>query len=389
MPEAKMKRPLAYPSSRSMIMNRIASTAGLYDKYINVHRICFQDYRAEYTPCNEWHPELPHLNAATGKKYLEEMGALAAEGNDVPLRLERALRYACGFETDDTGRRMCTEAVLQQLEPVIGPGFDEMHVMPDKAFPPGVGLEPMVLVHSLAAYVYYKKYVASAVERKQIATDARKFRRADRRARAMDPVENLVLAVKHANCAVRMHFVSRATLMVGFAFRALAEGLKLDVGVFKQYHALWSALERRQLELSMEGRALNVVGPASRGQCAACGSKEIAGYGLCGGGCAEHLKPVYCSSACKDKDWITHQNVCEGAGVNEPPPPTVDLSDGTKRHIAIAKLGMTAPVQQVELVPLDEDGSDPRNGVVLWGIDSPLPAYARDRPVKYVMKQYE
>ncbi|KAI0676159.1 hypothetical protein C8Q78DRAFT_1142808 [Trametes maxima] len=383
LPEAAMKKSQSYWPSRSMVMDRIISTDGLYEKYTSVHRICFQDYRAEYTPCNEWHPEVPHLNAATGDKYLEEMGALAAEGNDVPLRLERALsmvlRYACGFNTDDTGRRMSTEAVLQQLEPVIGPG----------RFLRGVGLEPMVLVHSLAAYVHYKKYVASVVERKQIATDARKFRRADKRGRAMDPVENLVLSVKHANCAVRMHFVSRAALMAGFAFRALAEALNVDIGVFKQYSPLWSALERRQLELSKEGRALTAVGPASRGECAACGSKRIEGYGLCGGGCAEHLKPVYCSSTCKEKDWASHQNVCEGAGVNEPPPPTVDLLDGMKRHIVIAQLGMTAPLQQIELVSLDEDGASLRNGTVLWGIDSPLPAYARDRPVKYIMKRYE
>ncbi|KAI8985638.1 hypothetical protein BD414DRAFT_462211 [Trametes punicea] len=365
-------------------------TAADFEEYTNVRQACLNDYRAR--PIEHVRGDLVwqqrHAN-----DVISHLENVAAAENDVPLRLELALRQLSGWETQG---RPCLEGALFFLDPIINPRVENI---PDenlftaetlaRVTPP----ELSVKAHSIAAYAYYKKYLASPEELEAIVKDAQRFPRQDEQCNIQDPLENVICAARHANLAASMQFITPAVLMAGYAFRDLAERLRIYVSGFPHYRPLWRALEKRDQELLEEAcmrmRAGGCVSP-SETVCAAMRCNATAGgrRGLrpCTGDCPADLKPWYCSKTCREKDWHKHRNICQPRDAIEPPP-SLSLGERTRDKVLWIMSPQDA-AEQIEIAPDNDDRDDLENGKVMWEAELPSP-YAPDRSVRYVMRRYD
>lgn len=206
----------------------------------------------------------------------------------------------------ETGGEICAEGALQAMYT-----FQEMLMdHPADVNQPGPArsmgwISCGVRAHSIIAYAYYTKYMATPHELNSIRrharelptpqarADARKVPRLDKQRDPCDPISNIFRAVKHANAAAKFHFYSQAVMMVGFAFKGLMESLPaMDVWFFKEYAPLWRALEMQERTLPLGWQNMLKVVPPPGCLIVGC-ERKVTDY-HCRGGCPYHLKPKFC-----------------------------------------------------------------------------------------------
>ncbi|KAI0653576.1 hypothetical protein C8Q70DRAFT_1034905 [Cubamyces menziesii] len=364
----------------------------ILEKYISVRRSCYYEY---YSKPNIYDQQ-QFAQHGFAEALLSQFERLAEAGDDVQLRLERAIRCLSGWDTDG---RMCHEGALYYVDPILFPKLDRIadKNYPPPATPPGMTPPELSLrAHSIAAYAYVKKYYASLSELEMIACDAKCYPREDAQINAVDPLDNLLCAVGRANWLACMQFVTPAALMAGFAFKGLTERLGVDIEGFKHYRPLWRALEQREQELrEAECNKRRITGFSTPDPTACATSKcperrsklYKAAVSPCPGPCPFDMKPSYCSESCRNKD-SKHRLFCSGREQTELP--LTIVADQRTRDRLVMSMELRGPVEQLEkiLCAEREVDSDPRDGVVLWVLDMPS---LRD-PTKievYAMKRYE
>lgn len=211
-------------------------------------------------------------------------------------------RYLAGKYTSG---RVCIAGALRELAPLI-PGeagsFDPLLSHTDAAI--------SMQAQSIAAFAYYKKYLATSQELMEAGIDAPMFPLPDGVQHTYGAVDSLIRAVEYANKAACLQFISTAVLLVARAFRDLAWRLGMDVWNFKKYTPLWRALERHDREeyeeRTLYGRREGDILPEET-MCGAPGCtrrlerQTTAQQWPCLGNCAWNKKPWYCSSACREK----------------------------------------------------------------------------------------
>ncbi|KAI0326274.1 hypothetical protein GY45DRAFT_1374091 [Cubamyces sp. BRFM 1775] len=363
------------------------------DKYIAVRRSCYYEYHIKPDDDDKQQFAQPGFS----DELMRQFERLAEAGDDVQLRLERAIRCLSGWDTDG---RMCHEGALHHVEPILFPKLehirDEDYLSPDK-LPDMTPPELSLRAHSIAAYAYVKKYYASTDELEMIARDAKYYPREDAQINILDPLDNIFCAVGRANWLASMQFVTPAALMAGFAFKSLAERLAVDVGEFKHYRPLWRALEQREKELrEAECNRRKIAGflPPDPTTCAApgCPAKmtnllKTAAVHPCAGPCPLDMKPSYCSLWCRSQD-PKHTMICEvreEAGL-----PSTIVADKRTRDRLMMSMELSDPVERLEMIPCatGELHPDPRDGEVLWVLDVPS-AHDPSKVEMYAMKRYK
>ncbi len=205
----------------------------------------------------------------------------------------------------ETMGRICAEGALQAMYT-----FRDMLMDPlsDVSQPGPARSRGWILcgvwAHSIIAYAYYTKYMATPIElvairrdaeelpTEQARADARKVPRLDKQRDPCDPIDNILRAVKHANAAAKFHFYSQAVLMVGFAFKGLMESLPgMHVWLFKEYAPLWRSLEMQERMLPLGWRDIPKVVPPPGCLIVGCEGKVT---DSCRGNCPWHLRPKFC-----------------------------------------------------------------------------------------------
>lgn len=149
--------------------------------------------------------------------------------------------------------------------------------------------------HSVAAYAYYRKYIAGQEKLQEIAHDAKYYPRPGMPP-ADDTVQNIFIAAKHATYAATGNFLSPAVLLAGFALRALVENLQLDMALLKEYRPLWRALERCRNEWRV------VESPVFRMKSVACGATGC-------GAATTKGKPRFTCPACHYNETPTYSTL--------------------------------------------------------------------------------
>ncbi|KAI0653579.1 hypothetical protein C8Q70DRAFT_599583 [Cubamyces menziesii] len=382
------------PSSKFSSTRDYASTMDpILNKYLAIRRACLYEYCAEPTADDAYQ----YSQQGFAARRLKQLNDDADARNDIPLRLEYALRCLSGWDTNTDGK-MCPERALFYLRPVINPTQDIGTEIDScsSATPPDTSDSDLRLqAHSIAAYAYVKKYYASTSEFQMIAYEALCLPRDGAQVDPLDPLDNIICAVNRANWLARMQFITPAVLMAGFAFKALAKRLQVDYEQFKQFRPLWRALEKREKELWEANRQMKKpTGSSLPGffVCAAstCPVKKPRTHQMvtpCYGSCPLDMRPSYCSDQCRTSDWPRHRAICCPRESTEIPP-TLSL-DGRTRDRVVSTMDSKGPVEQLERV-LDAEGHgpNPRDGKVLWMLDIPSPNDP-NKLERYALKRYE
>lgn len=228
-------------------------------------------------------------------------------------------RWLSGTETQG---RPCEEGALHFLDPIINRKIDikaELHTIDD--YPPTTHEALSCLAHSIAAYIYFRKYMASAEELSAVVDDSRiRFPRGQYQTRVDDQWENITHAARHATHAAAGGFVSPAVLMVGFALKTLVDHVSVDMSLglqdLKQYRPLWRAIERWTRELfGVKSRGPGKQHqPPPQNQCSASGCTAVEVCRQSGPrprscNCSVEAAPRYCSKECQDQVCPSGQHI--------------------------------------------------------------------------------
>ncbi|KAI0326273.1 hypothetical protein GY45DRAFT_1329150 [Cubamyces sp. BRFM 1775] len=384
------------PTARLSSQSHQSENAGdamdpILDKYLAIRRTCLYEYRAEPTIDDAYQ----FTQQGFAAHRLNQLRNDANSGNDIPLRLENALRCLSGWDTNTDGK-VCPERALFHLHPIVHPkqdiGATVNHYC--SATPPDT--HPGLLrAHSIAAYAYLTKYYATADEYQMIAYDALCLPRDGGQIDPLDPLENILCAINRANWLASMQFVTPAVLMAGFAFKALVKRLGVDYEQFKHFRPLWRELDKRKKDLlEADRQKMRTKGRSLPGldDCAAptCTPQNPGMYTLvtpCYGPCPLETKPSYCSERCRTNDWPRHRGACCPRESTEIPP-TLKLDRRTRDRL-VSSIGLKGPVEQLERIS-DVEGniSDPQDGKVLWAFDIPS-ASDHAKLERYALKRYE
>ncbi|KAI0765618.1 hypothetical protein BD413DRAFT_615531 [Trametes elegans] len=353
--------------------------------------LCLSDYRSSI---EDMHDDV--LKAiADPDGYMGLVEGRAVDGDDNPLRIEKALRHMCDITTKG---RVCTDLALNELDPIFNCARDLPDNTPIDECLNLPSSRDHALASSLAAYVYLFRYLTPTnfdaggdpapppVERPWDAPlDA--------------PLDNILSAAFHASSAANMQFRSQAMLLAGDAFRSLLAAVGLDGQrvYYPRYAALWRALaqndeERRLLAQAQERTRVAAGGRvtgATECACVDCPVTNASGGVLspCPGACPPDLKAWYCSEKCWEKDIIRHVPIC-GVSVCLPPPSTITIDEDLRRSIENI-LKCDGPRDALEMiVPEDSEGVFPA-GKVVWVTD-PLPdPYRLGKTSQWAYKVYE
>ncbi|KAI0676156.1 hypothetical protein C8Q78DRAFT_372129 [Trametes maxima] len=371
------------PQSPATTMSKTAVEV----KYADVRNMCFYDYCRP----SDRNQDTQYVGRFA-EREISRLKQQAVSGNDVPLRLEQAMRHRelAGW---DTKGKPCEEGALVFLDPIISPDVSGIDFSaPPQTWKTGPPIELTVKAHSLAAYAYFQKFVATPKELESIAGDAKRFpQRAHADGPAAVPLHNIMSAARHANHAASFQFISPVVLKVGFAFRNLIGTLGVDSNALKHFRSLWRVLERCErngLEKEAWYRCFtDEHGLPSHIQCSGptCGTSSKHGHAMtpCDGGCPVSVKPYYCCRACQENDQRRHSMICKP--FRSDPSPTLKL-DAKARESIIAAFVPVGPVVDFELVEV-EDFSDPNDGTIVWAVDMPSP-YVPGKMVKWVQRFY-
>ncbi|EIW55136.1 uncharacterized protein TRAVEDRAFT_22904 [Trametes versicolor FP-101664 SS1] len=335
-------------------------------KFHQLHKICFEDDRTVERSLSQYYGS-PRLNDAL--RYLS--GAWAP--------------YCPSAE--DSALEHLRVAGLLQL-----PSESSWGSPPD-AYDPQVKSRA-ARAHSLAAYAYYKKYMACPSPRAGVTPST------EEAAKSKDALTDLIEAARHANQSVCMQLLTPAVLLAGFAFRTFVEDRQLDMRDFLELRPLWRELERRKARWPERvGAALNFDFPSTKDPraCAAAGCKAVipVGDGSVGQDigkycqlCSTEETPSYCSSECREQDWATHQMECRCPGTLHGPLFTSYACLGQQRDVLKGMAERVGYCTHVEVMRDDEDRHDLLNGSVVWEKMMPCPLGIPLKVVKIVLKEY-
>ncbi|KAH9893607.1 hypothetical protein C8Q73DRAFT_781951 [Cubamyces lactineus] len=348
------------------------------DTYQEILFTCLHDYRRGPFDLSTQPPS--PFDGAPAERYLVDLSRRASKGNTAPLKIERALRYLSGWETNGTPDPDSALVAIESLKELKLETFPRSRLTEILS---ADDLEPVRLiaqVHSIAAYAHYLKYILPARARIRPQYAAKE-----------SLIWNLLTAVRHAHAAAKMQFITRGVLWAGFAFQGIAELVGLSLARFKQFTPLWHAMEQR--EIAMFGRAGDVsfrTAYFSAGECG-LGSDcwETRGLASCSGRCPAHLKPKYCSRKCQKESWPQHKGLCD-AGTALGPPPSLECSRYSEKYRSeLDALYSPGRVIQIEVLPEVEEGAEwPKGRVSWWKLDGASPYESRKR-VTYVEKCYD
>ncbi|KAH9857804.1 hypothetical protein C2E23DRAFT_720157 [Lenzites betulinus] len=359
------------------------------DKGSQIEELCLYDYRSLPTgdqPSGSSRPP--------ARQYRFHLESQIANGNTTALDIELAMRYLAGTEFEN---RPCEEGALFFLDPIVNPQREIPEDWDPATDSDGHNPSTEALsaqAHSIAAYAYFRKYMACPDELRAIVRDRSddRFPRMTYQTRADDQLENILCAARHATHAAAIDFVSPAVLIAGFAFKTLVERVDLDLARIPLYRPLWRALDRWQRDLSAEETGGGKAPERNEEACGAAGCTRTTqhGGGPRGWGCecASDLKPWYCSKECQDIDWLNHQKTC-AMKCTIPPPFTIMSKYGVLSAVLKGMMVLTEPIEHLEILTDDEDLLDPRNGTMLCDFDLPCPFGTPDREVHYVLKRYD
>ncbi|KAI0351302.1 hypothetical protein OH77DRAFT_945101 [Trametes cingulata] len=355
------------------------------DRYLQLRDICAYDYRL---PSDKRESVPSPYSSMYADHYIAGLRQQAESGEDAPLRVEEALRLLSGVDNQGVP---CVPGTLHVLDPIVNPTFEgasfeelinPLHVTPASY---------TVQAHSITAYAHYMKYMSNARELQAITARASQFPDVPK---DRNSLEHLICAVQHAKYAAALQFISPAVLLAGYAFKTLALRVGVDPETFKHHRPLWRALERWEAHGADYIRQSLPVATLPRDvfHCTAvgCGSRAAQDHTplvecTCGCDHAPSASPaVYCSRQCQDQDWIRHQaQDCPGLVPLVQPPATTmrarvsfaSSRPGTELIHSLLEPQGPADFELHEVYTEDVDRGDPRNGKVLWEVESGLPSW--------------
>ncbi|KAI0676157.1 hypothetical protein C8Q78DRAFT_372180 [Trametes maxima] len=333
------------------------------------------------------------------KEYMEQLRKLADDGDDVPLRLELALRHLAGLETQG---RMCPEGALSFLHPIICPGDSEQcsETAPLETPPVGPPTSLCAAAYSLAAFAHYEKYLSTQEKLDLDLKDAAEFSRDKAPSDVSCTLRSMMRAAYCAAEAASLQFLTPAVLLVGSVIKTDLQVRGINCDEFKQFRPLWRAVDKQateQVEHDMYEEAKSQGSPSEspenshslRIKCAAsgCSVEHRKGRLLtpCSGNCSASSKNWYCSEACRINDLPSHQPRCKI--VHRALPPTLELDEPTRERIVSILTPSDEPVYRYEILADDECLDDPRDGALTWLPDAPSP-YTPGKTVRCVLRLY-
>ncbi|EIW55148.1 uncharacterized protein TRAVEDRAFT_51276 [Trametes versicolor FP-101664 SS1] len=362
------------------------------DTYEQVHKICFQDYHT--VDIGQWDPPISPSHASPlAKWYQSTLVGKAARKDYNPLRLEDALRSLSGARPV---KGVCAEdAALHCLVDIFERTPDDENSWDPDSYDPKAKSE-LAKAHSIAAYAYYRKYMART-------TPIAKIGKRDALA-PDDPLAFLLDAARHASHAAAVQLLTPAVLLAGFALRTcildmpLVSPSHLNL-YFLQFRPLWRALERCGKRWPARPPADDEDPPPAYDACAAeeCEAAVVVGPRLAEhySGCPDCIgetdeAPFYCSRECRDQDWATHQGTCQAPGRLRGPIMANQARRVQQRNTLNEMSGRVESYTHYEVVPDDSEAENtgPLCGFVEWSRSLPCPLDTPWKTVTVVKRTY-